>query len=125
MNLKKSIQGGAYKPGDFLPTVPELESHYQVSRSTIRKAIALLNSDGLLEIRQGRGTKVLDNSTTQKLNKISSITETLRQNGYKVSTQGMFIEKIHASERVAKALQISAKSIALSECSVPMVLLLH
>lgn len=110
MNLKKSIQGGAYKPGDFLPTVPELESYYQVSRSTIRKAIALLNSDGLLEIRQGRGTKVLDNSTTQKLNKISSITETLRQNGYKVSTQGMFIEKIHASERVAKALQISTSS---------------
>lgn len=110
MNLKKSIQDGIYKPGDFLPTVPELESHYQVSRSTVRKAIALLNDEGLLEIRQGRGTKVLDASTTQKLNKITSITETLRQTGYKVTTQGMFIEKVPASESVAKALQIAVST---------------
>lgn len=110
LTLKKAIKDGLYRPGDFLPTVPELESQYNVSRSTVRKAMAMLSDDGLIEIRQGRGTQVLDTSTTQKLNKITSISETLRQNGYKVSSNGMFIEKVPADEKVAHALRIAVNS---------------
>ena len=36
--LKSAIKGGTYPPGSFLPTEQELETLYQVSRTTIRRA---------------------------------------------------------------------------------------
>ena len=35
--LKSAIKGGTYPPGSFLPTEQELETLYQVSRTTIRE----------------------------------------------------------------------------------------
>ena len=40
--IKSAIKGGTYPPGSFLPTEQELETLYQVSRTTIRKAVKLL-----------------------------------------------------------------------------------
>jgi len=52
---------------------------------------------------------VLDVSTTQRLNCITSLTETLSQKGFKVSTQGISIEKIKAAEDVAESLKITTQ----------------
>lgn len=107
ISLKENIKLGKYKPGMLLPTEPELETIYSVSRTTIRKAVSLLVSDGYLKVRQGHGTEVMDISTTQRLNKITSITETLTQKGYKVTTQGMCIDQVPADEETAQALELS------------------
>jgi len=82
---KKKIKEGYYLPGVLLPTEQELEQQYSVSRTTIRKTIGLLTNEGYLRVKQGRGTEVLDFSTTQKLNHITSVTETLVEKGYDVS----------------------------------------
>ena len=76
-SLKKDIKEGKYKPGTFLPTESEMETAYHVSRTTVRKAIGLLTNEGYLSVTQGRGTQVQDISTSQRLNKITSFTETL------------------------------------------------
>lgn len=105
-SLKRQIKDGEYPAGAFLPTEPELEKKFGVSRTTVRKAVGLLAADGYLRVTQGKGTQVLDVSTIQRLNHISSITETLEQKGHKVTTQGMYIQKLPAPEQVAAALEI-------------------
>ena len=97
-SLKKDIKEGKYKPGTFLPTESEMETAYHVSRTTVRKAIGLLTNEGYLSVTQGRGTQVQDISTSQRLNKITSFTETLTQRGYKVTTQGLSLERIPAPD---------------------------
>lgn len=105
-SLKRAIQEGTYKAGSLLPSEPELEKQFNVSRTTVRKAISLLTAEGYLDVKQGRGTLVMDTTTTQRLNSITSITETLMRRGYEVTTQGISIEQVPASRNVAAALEI-------------------
>lgn len=105
--LKQSIRDGIYKPGMLIPSEPELEKQFGVSRTTVRRAVEMLCRDGSVRTMQGRGTEVLDGSTTQRLKFITSITETLREKGYEVTTQGMCIDSIIAPNDVAEALEIA------------------
>ena len=109
--LKQSIQNGLYLPGDLLPTEPQLESQFAASRTTIRKAIKLLTSEGFVSAKQGRGTEVLDYASTQKLNHVTSFTETLCQKGYTVTTQGMCIERIPAPSFISQQLNLKENEI--------------
>ena len=54
------IQGGALKPGDRVPTEPELMREFGVSRTVVREAMSRLQAAGLVATRQGVGTFVLD-----------------------------------------------------------------
>lgn len=92
--LKRSIKSGAYTPGMFLPTEAELEKQFDVSRTTVRRAISLLSTEGYLSVKQGRGTEVMESFTSQKLNQITSFTETLTRQNYKVTTQGFCLATI-------------------------------
>mgnify|MGYP002561876359 CR=1 FL=1 len=105
-SLKQQIKEKRYPCGTLLPTEPELEQQFSVSRTTVRKAVSMLAADGYVKVTQGKGTEVLDTSTVQKLNSITSITEALTAKGYCVTTQGMDIRKTAAGEQVAQALEI-------------------
>lgn len=61
-SILELIENDRLKPGDPLPTEAELESLYQVSRTTIRTAIGELQSDGYITKRQGKGTFVASNT---------------------------------------------------------------
>ncbi len=56
--LRKSIEAGEYPVGSRLPTEPQLEKLFGVSRTTIRHAIALLASESIVQTKQGSGTVV-------------------------------------------------------------------
>lgn len=103
-SIKMKIKDGTYPVSEFLPTEPELEKLYNVSRTTIRTAMELLKEEGLVEIRQGRGTIVLDSRATQSLNKVTSVTECLRKKGFDVRTKSMYIDIIYATEKLGKGL---------------------
>ena len=57
--LRQNLDRGTWKPGDFLPTISELSKKYSVAKVTIRQALKILEEEGLLESRRGRGTTVL------------------------------------------------------------------
>lgn len=105
-SLKKEIQSGKYHVSELLPTEYELEKIYNVSRTTIRRAMEVLKEEGLVDIKQGRGTMVLDYRTKQDLNKVTSVTESLRRRGYDVRTKSMYIDIIPVSEDLGKELQL-------------------
>ncbi len=58
--LRQRIRSGEVRPGDKLPTEPQLTAEFGVSRTVIREAIAGLKADGLVEPRQGAGVFVLE-----------------------------------------------------------------
>ena len=98
--LKSDIKNGKYPPGIFLPTESELEQIFDVSRTTVRRAISMLTAEGYLSVKQGRGTEVQEVSTAQRLNTISSFTETIKRRGYTVTTQGLSVEQIPAPKYI-------------------------
>jgi GntR family transcriptional repressor for pyruvate dehydrogenase complex len=53
--LRARIFGEGLQPGDALSSEPELIARYGVARATVREALRLLEADGLIEIRRGRG----------------------------------------------------------------------
>jgi GntR family transcriptional regulator len=105
-SLKKKINNGEYEIGEFLPAEKELEHDYDVSRTTIRRAIELLAREGFVLVQQGRGTEVLDVNFNQYLNGVTSISETLRNQGCIVRPRKVCIDLVPASTKVATALQV-------------------
>jgi len=53
------IASGKVKPGDHLPALRQLAQHLSINLHTVRSAYRMLETDGLVETRQGRGTQVL------------------------------------------------------------------
>ncbi len=58
--LLERIRREEFRPGDMLPSERKLSQEYGVSRITVIKAMELLEKEGVVERRQGRGSFVLD-----------------------------------------------------------------
>ncbi|MBI4978037.1 MAG: GntR family transcriptional regulator [Spirochaetes bacterium] len=56
--LVRKIFDGMYRDGDLIPTERDLAEKYQMSRVTVRSALAALEHDGIVTRRQGHGTRV-------------------------------------------------------------------
>ena len=57
--LRTNIVTGRYGRDDLLPSEKTLTEMWGVSRATVRRAMLSLESEGLIERRQGRGTTVV------------------------------------------------------------------
>ncbi|QAZ67155.1 FadR/GntR family transcriptional regulator [Solidesulfovibrio carbinolicus] len=64
--IQEKISLGIFAPGAKIPTEPTLMAQLGVGRSTVREAIRVLVSAGLLEVRQGDGTYVLSGASGQE-----------------------------------------------------------
>jgi GntR family transcriptional regulator len=60
LHLADRIRAGELKPGDLLPSEDRLCAGYGVSRITVRRALAALAGEGLIERRRGVGTFVAE-----------------------------------------------------------------
>ena len=58
--LAEMIVHGRFAPGDKLPSEPELSHELNVSRTTLREALRILSTRGLVEVRRGVGTFVTE-----------------------------------------------------------------
>ncbi|HVO20212.1 MAG TPA: GntR family transcriptional regulator [Anaeromyxobacter sp.] len=107
-DIRRRIEGLDYAVGSFVPTESELCALLGVSRTTVRKAVELLVDDGFLAVRRGRGTEVLDFRAVQKLQRITSFSETLRERGCAVTYRELKVRRVPASPSVADDLQLPA-----------------
>lgn len=64
--IREQIINSQLKDGDRLPNERTLASQFGVSRTVVREAIKTLAKEGLVEVRHGRGTFVID-GTSQAL----------------------------------------------------------
>lgn len=60
--LSDQITGGRWKPGEKLPSESELCAALHIGRSTLREALKSLAFVGMVQMRPGEGTYVIDGS---------------------------------------------------------------
>src|SRR3954470_24952961 len=58
--LRARIQDGSLTVGQRMPSEKDLHDEFGLARETVRRALAVLRNEGLIEVRQGHGTFVVE-----------------------------------------------------------------
>jgi GntR family transcriptional regulator len=96
--LKDRILHGVYPLETNIPSEPQLENEFDVSKITIRNAIKELAQEGYLEKGSGKGTKVIRNTSASKLSKWKRFTEVLVEEGHRIQKQLLRAEIVSNEE---------------------------
>ena len=93
--IQKNIQNETYAVGDFLPSEHELMNQYQVSRDTVRKALSLLQEEGLIKKIRGQGSQVVKEETVNfPVSNLTSYQELVQELGLRSKTNVVSLDKI-------------------------------
>ncbi len=112
--IADALRDGELAPGTRLPSEFELAERLEVSRSTIREAMKLLEQDGLVEIRRGTGSfvsAVAQLEPERPITRFESITNMMRTLGYPTTTSvlDVSVRRASADERLVFALHDGAE----------------
>lgn len=99
------IRSGQWAPGTRLPPERDLCRELQVSRATLRQALAELEDRGLISRHQGSGTFVTRARMQTPLSGTFSIREALAARGSTVVTQVVHVGPVDASRQLATELR--------------------
>lgn len=103
------IQERHLRPGDRVPTEPELAALLEVSRSTVREALKAMEQDGIVNAVQGSGRFLSALGAMQVERPITiyeSMTDMLQRLGFDVTTVVLSVGEDTADEEVAAELGI-------------------
>lgn len=106
--IRTAIEQGLYRPGTQLPAESELVLMLGVSRTVVRDALRLLEDDGLITRRHGKGTFVRSRSILQNLNFNFGTTEMIKSAGLTPGTAWLEVQIQAAAPDVASALNLPA-----------------
>ena len=74
--LKSEINGYSWHVGDLLPSEAELAVRYNVSRNTLRKALSLLEGEGIIHRkRMVQGTYIQKKNFVAHIDHMNSFSE--------------------------------------------------
>ncbi|HZS76738.1 MAG TPA: GntR family transcriptional regulator [Ktedonobacteraceae bacterium] len=104
--LRNEIERGVYKPGDRLPSEPELMREYGVSRITVRQALDELEAEELILRRHGKGTYVAERRIEQELVRLTDFMEDMQQAGQNPSSRVLVCVHEQATPAVVRALHL-------------------
>lgn len=104
--LTEAISNGALKPGDPFENELALAERLQLSRPTVRRAIAEMVAQGLLVRRRGVGTTVA-NEVIHRRDELTSLHDDLVRSGRKPRTRLLSLSAEAHDERAAEALGLA------------------
>ncbi|MEW5961587.1 MAG: GntR family transcriptional regulator, partial [Chloroflexota bacterium] len=104
--IRQQIEAGELKLGQQIPTEKELQEIFEVSRSTIRQAIAELVYAGLLERRSTQGTFVARSKLEETVFGFGSFTNEMMKRGMIPESRILDFKFIPSPEIVAHHLQL-------------------
>ncbi len=96
--LRDLILRGAYAPGDKLPPERNLAKELGVNRSSLREALKKLEHLGLVKIRQGDGTRVLDFMQTGGIDLVSHLVPLAQEGGAALLRDVLEFRRIYGRE---------------------------
>jgi GntR family transcriptional regulator len=108
--LRHQIEGGAWRPGDAIPTEEELQRLFAVSRATVRQAVRRLVGEGLLRLERPRGTFVTRPKLQERLPALISFSDEVREQGLTPSTRVLLVAWEAAPPPLAQRLGIAEGS---------------
>jgi len=106
--LRDQIVRGQYRMGELIPKEEELCNQFGVSRITVRRALADLEAEGLVEKRQGRGTFVSQELPPARPMATLGFIETLRQVSDETRVEVLKLERQKARGEIGQFLELEA-----------------
>jgi len=85
--IKQKIVEGLYKEGDLIPSEREFGDRFELSSTTIRRALNDLVQENFLERKAGKGTFVRLKKVRRDLRKVLGFTQNMLQMGLSPLTQ--------------------------------------
>ncbi len=117
--IKDMIEKGRFKSGDQLPVERELAEVFRVSRSSVREALRSLESQGLLESRQGNGTYIASQPVESLVNPLASVIFTEKDDQMELFEMRRMIEPqlayLAAERATEEEISMLEKALALQE----------
>lgn len=100
--ILEEIENGSYPPGSMIPTEKELSQMFNISRTTVRQAIAALVQNDRLYRTKSKGTFVANPKTSQDfMRTIVSYDVDVRSAGRTPSTEVLKMEVVELYEEIA------------------------
>lgn len=109
--LKSEINGNSWHVGDLLPSEAELAVRYNVSRNTLRKALSLLEGEGIIHRKHGSGTYIQKKNFVAHIDHMNSFSEIAHKSGKEAGSQIMKFEVQDASPTIATELNLFAEKV--------------
>ena len=94
--ILETILADGLRPGDQIPPEAVLSERFQVGRSTVREALKLLERDGLIDVRHGRGSFVSARAelrSERPVTQLESVTDLMRGLGYSIECRVLGFEE--------------------------------
>lgn len=105
--LARKIQAGEFTTDQPLPTENQLAAEYQVSRATVRTAMARLEATGLIYRRPGVGTFVRRPSMiSNPLNRFIDFFALIRENGYEPGFEQIYAAVVEPDQAARLSLHL-------------------
>jgi GntR family transcriptional regulator len=104
--LLERIEAGELVPGDRLPPERELSEHLGVNRLTLRRALWVLESQGLLNRQQGRGTFVAEPKYERQASRLVSFNRGMQHRGVKPRVRLISTDQRPVEASLAKELRL-------------------
>jgi GntR family transcriptional regulator len=109
--IESQLSDGSLKPGDMLPTEPELSELYGVSRTVVRQALGELAASGRIYRIRGKGTFVSGSRLREQfLRPTLGFFDDLTAAGRTVRNHVTKCEVVEVDEKLAKLTGMSAGS---------------
>lgn len=102
--LAEEIVSGRFAPGERLPTEPALMHRFEVSRHTVRQALADLEARGMVRAEQGRGTFVHRLALQYGISERTRFCQNLDAQGYQPAGEVLSHQEIAAPAAIAQGL---------------------
>lgn len=103
--IRDAITAHALKPDDALPPERELSARFEVSRITIRKAIAGLVNEGVLDTHHGSGTFVRS-KVDKNFAQLTSFTDEMASRG--MSASSIWLDRSTGTVRAEESFTLRA-----------------
>jgi GntR family transcriptional regulator len=103
--LRRRIAAGEYPPGALLPSESQLASEHGASRVTVRRALAELKRDAVIDSRQGFGWYVATAPLRQSLRDLTTIARQTRAAGRQPSRQLLRLAVVPTPVRLKNLLE--------------------
>ncbi|HEY1274425.1 MAG TPA: GntR family transcriptional regulator [Thermoleophilaceae bacterium] len=105
--LRARIRSGEWRPGERLPSEPDLARESTVSRASMRAAITMLEEEGYVDRRHGSGTYVTHRpALPSDLGRNYGVSQLIASTGSEPGTVEVLSGAVPASARVAEALGV-------------------
>lgn len=102
----EQIHAGVFRPGKPLLSEQEICARLGVSRMTVRQALKLLCSQGVLYSQRGKGTFVSETKLEKNFRNVMSFSEEMGVRGSRPSSKVLSFEIVNGDIKTAQALKL-------------------